>query len=147
MFFNLRQKGFTLIELIMVIVIIGILLSLGTTRYVDTERIANRRVLQANHQLLLSSLKLIEADNSGNIPSDLTIEKLENQSGISDGSPKGALYTYEDGKITTKVTDAAIIKNHYPKTDNKNPDELLLEDDINTGKSTLVPDEKSGYWN
>lgn len=88
---NRKRKGFTLVELIVVVVILGILMGIGALKYADVRRNTNLKTLQANNKTLVSALHLQMATNGGKLPDDLTTKEkmLELVTGITDKSPVG----------------------------------------------------------
>ncbi len=63
--------GFTLIELMMVVVVLGILTSLGAVRYVDTMRKANEGATKGNLGALRSAMGVYYADVLTQYPTSL----------------------------------------------------------------------------
>ena len=147
-----KRKGFTLVELIVVIVILGILMGIGALKYADVKRGANLRTLQTNHKNILSALQLQQANNAGTIDTtkykdiDAIIAKTADGlvSGITQGVPAGAVYAWDapTNVLTTSVaqTDA---EKHYPKM--KTAGAISITDNLITGEHTLVPDDED-YW-
>jgi prepilin-type N-terminal cleavage/methylation domain-containing protein len=64
------KKDFTLIELIIVIVIIGILITIVIPRLSTTHRIANESAAQANLRTISAALENYATVNNGNYPTD-----------------------------------------------------------------------------
>ena len=107
---NKKRKGFTLVELIVVVVILGILMGIGALKYADVRRNTNLKTLQANHKTLVSALQLQMATNGGAIPSSVNDKAtmLALTTGIADGAPVGSTYDFANGTVTTTVSNSQI---------------------------------------
>lgn len=75
-----QRAGFTLVELVIVIVILGILAGVSTLAYRETFRAHKESVAKTNLRVIKSSVQLYRADHNGNYPS-----KLLSTSGSRDG--------------------------------------------------------------
>lgn len=65
------HEGFTLVETVMVVLILGILVAVAVGSYMMTVRQAHRVTCRANQHALTRALVQYEADNYGNLPTDL----------------------------------------------------------------------------
>lgn len=147
-----KRKGFTLVELIVVIVILGILMGIGALKYADVKRGANLRTLQTNHKNILAALQLQQANNAGVIDAtkypDMTAVLKTDETGlvtgVTQGVPAGAVYSWDaaTSQLVTSVSQADAEK-HYPKMKTAGP--ISITDDLTTGKHTLAPDDVD-YW-
>lgn len=157
---NKKRKGFTLVELIVVVVILGILMGIGALKYADVKRSSNLRVLQANDRTLRSALQLQMATNGGKLPSTLegtgkAAEMLKLVDGIKDTVPVGAAYTLENGVLSTKVASPG---EDYPKVvsggaggtggTGSNPTSLEIQTTLSTGEVKYMVNgtENPGYF-
>jgi prepilin-type N-terminal cleavage/methylation domain-containing protein len=66
------KKGFTLIELVIVVVIIGILSSIAAIKYADLLTKANEGALRGNLGSIRSALSIYYSNLDGQYPQDLT---------------------------------------------------------------------------
>ena len=60
----MRQKGFTLIELVMVVVILGVLAAAALPRFVNLASEARRSVMQGLHGAMISANTMIQAKSA-----------------------------------------------------------------------------------
>jgi len=62
------DKGFTLVELMIVVVIIGILIAIAIPVYNSIQSNAELRACQANQRTIQSQMEVYKANNSGTAP-------------------------------------------------------------------------------
>jgi prepilin-type N-terminal cleavage/methylation domain-containing protein len=63
-----KHSGFTLIELVVVVAIIGILTVIAVPRFQDMTRQAGISAFEANHRNIMAALTLYSVDHSGTMP-------------------------------------------------------------------------------
>lgn len=104
-----NEKGFTLVELIVVIAILGILIAIAIPRFASTTNAAEKRTAEADHRTLVSVSQLHYA-NEGTWPANIAAlgEGDDNAGLIStsdypeSGDPSFSIT--EDNDITITVT-------------------------------------------
>lgn len=99
-----NEKGFTLVELIVVIAILGILIAIAVPRFASTTDAAEKRTADANHRTLVSVSQLYYA-NTGDWPENkAALNDLINEEDY-DGSGKASYDVDGDGSdVTITVT-------------------------------------------
>lgn len=71
-----EQKGFTLVELVVVIAILGILIAIAVPKFADITGNAQTRAQQATARTIMSAIVMAQADNPTTEPKDIDAEKV-----------------------------------------------------------------------
>ena len=102
MLFGLRRKlkGFTLVELIITVAVMGILLTIVALKYVDVTQGSREAVFEANNKTLISAAELYSYKYNAKPPSYNDVLPFLN--GDITNSPPGAVYSVSNGVVTSE---------------------------------------------
>jgi type II secretion system protein G len=93
-----NQKGFTLVELMVVVVIIGILVAIAVPIYNTIQTTAKENAHQANIRTIQGMIELYKADNNGENPA--TEDNLSPEY-ILEWPTEPGTYSVENGVLTS----------------------------------------------
>lgn len=105
-----NQSGFTLIELIMVIVILGILAAVAVPKFVDLSGNANASACKANQAAIESAAAIAYAENAASgsaaFPTDMLTSTAYYANGAVPTCPDAGTYTYSSTTGTVSCSIA-----------------------------------------
>jgi type IV pilus assembly protein PilA len=106
-----KRKGFTLIELIVVIAILGILAAIAIPRFTGMRENANQSAVIANLTNIQKAGEMAAVQENIEVTA-VTTEQIETVLGITlaemDGNPAGATYTFTTGVATVSGISAPL---------------------------------------
>ena len=88
---RLNQKGFTLVELMVVIAILGILAAIAIPKFSDSTSAANTAKIAADLRTIDSAIVMYQA-NGNTVDKDTTFDKLKDYLVSTPTPPKGKCY-------------------------------------------------------
>jgi type IV pilus assembly protein PilA len=103
--FHKNEKGFTLVELMVVVVIIGILVAIAIPIYNTVQTNAANRAFEATHRTLVGALNMEQIESDGAVPPDTFDFSDYVDGGIAavQDEPADATYVYAGGILTSTL--------------------------------------------
>jgi general secretion pathway protein G len=126
-----RQNGFTLVELLIVVVILGILAAIVIPQFSDASNDAKDSSLKSNLATIRSQIQLYKIQHNGELPAG-------GKATFIDSMTK---YTIADGSVATTQAPGAGVYGPYLQTIPKNP-----YNNLNTVTNNGTAGDGSGGW-
>ena len=101
------RKGFTLVELLVVVAIIGILVLVAVPRFSSMTDGARISAVEANHRILVSAITMYMAEHNGQLPPDMNAINSYLSEPVTNGSPPNSTYAWSGTVLTSGITDIA----------------------------------------
>jgi len=112
MFRNRNEKGWTLIELVIIIVILGIIASVTIPAYMDMTKSAEINACQAAQATIRSAVSIYYAKHLGTLPDALTPSMFVNAEIPT--CPAGGTITYTKTSDSTFTVQCSIAEHNTP---------------------------------
>ena len=106
-----RQAGFTLIELVMVIVLIGVLAAIAIPKFVDLSGDAKRAAAEGVAGALSSAAAINYAARKANSSNSVAVDNCTDVGALLQGGALPANYTITDAAVAAEATKTDCVVN------------------------------------
>lgn len=104
-----NKKGFTLVELLVVVAIIAILMLIAIPRFMDSTQGAKIKTFEGNFRTVISAIAQYQANNAGSIVGiDQAASDVKKLVGTLGGKPKSAQYDLSGTEFKATLPAAEI---------------------------------------
>ena len=131
------KSGFTLVEILIVVVILGILAAIVIPQFTDASTEAKTSALKSDLQMLRSQIELYKIQHNDDLPSDSAVGLVDALIG----------YTDQYGVLSTQGADEAL--GPYMRKIPVNQfvtGALVTPDGFTQGTGIFTPDGATGWW-
>ncbi len=108
---KVRQSGFTLIELVMVIVLIGVLAAIAIPKFVDLSSDANRAATEGVAGALSSAAAINFAARKANVANGVAVDDCADIGALMQGGALPANYSITSAAIAAEATKTDCVVN------------------------------------
>jgi MSHA pilin protein MshA len=108
---KVRQSGFTLIELVMVIVLIGVLAAIAIPKFVDLSGDAKRAAAEGVAGALSSAAAINFAARKANSSNGVAVDNCQDVGALLQGGGLPADYTITSASVTAEATKSDCVVN------------------------------------
>lgn len=107
MLFRKKHRGFTLVELVITLAILGILMLMLMPQYQTVTQAARLRTFEYNCRAVASAIAVYQAGHDGDLPAAATdlAPYLNGGWAKLDGNPAGATYRWTSGGLRATYVD------------------------------------------
>ena len=146
----MNKKGFTLVELLAIIVILGILLTLGIPQVLNAINVSKKKsFLEYIDKVAVTAQTVYQEkiESNDDLESKSTIFDITKDLGLSNtGSFKGyVLVTYDGDTYVTLYNDTYAIANYKYNSDTNKEEDLKTISEVNTSTLTTENLAKAGH--
>lgn len=106
-----NRKGFTLVELLVIVSIIGVLVGIGFMKMLDMSEASKITTWEANHRILVSAIAMYVSENSDSFPTNISqLQRYIVDKNFLQGKPKGSTYSINPstGVLTSTLSDLRV---------------------------------------
>lgn len=110
-----KYKGFTLIELVIVVAVLGVLSLMVAPQFQNVTQDAKQKVFEANVKTIISAYGIYQAANDGKVPQNMKDLDTYLTGGFASlqNKPAGAVYELSKGQFKASYKDKKLNQHDY----------------------------------